>query len=176
MQAGLAILSGSRAERPDVPRSGFRQWDQAVRWPLLNAGVADPVSKFDDVRENSPDHERMTAWMLGLAHGFRGRRRLSGAKPGAAGPLWPTKPVSGRQPRPDPPDHHVRRRPGGPPAAQGLGQRQVHRLDAQRTGRPHHRGPHPHRAQGARHHPLPGRAPLAQPPPSPPKGGDWGGF
>jgi len=70
MQAALAILSGNRDAQPDAPPSGFQQWDRAVRWPLIHAGVADPVTKFDDVRDNSPDHERMTAWMLGLAHGF----------------------------------------------------------------------------------------------------------
>jgi hypothetical protein len=70
MQAALTILSGSRESRLGAPPSGFHQWDCMVRWPLVNAGVTDPVTKFDEVRENSPDHERMTAWILGLAHGF----------------------------------------------------------------------------------------------------------
>ena len=70
MQAALAILSGGRQAQPDTRPSGFQQWDRMVRWPLVNAGVTDPVAKFDDVRDNSPDLERLTAWMLGLAEGF----------------------------------------------------------------------------------------------------------
>ena len=70
MQAALAVLSGNRQAQRDAPPSGFSQWDRMVRWPLVNAGVADPVAKFDAVRESSPDLERLTAWMLGLAHGY----------------------------------------------------------------------------------------------------------
>lgn len=70
MQAALAILGGSREEATEGASSGFSQWDRIVRWPLVNAGVADPVSKFDEVRANSPDQERLVAWMLGLKHGF----------------------------------------------------------------------------------------------------------
>lgn len=70
MQAALAVLSGNRQAQPDAPPSGFSQWDRMVRWPLVNAGVTDPVAKFDAVRDNSPDLERLTAWMLGLAHGY----------------------------------------------------------------------------------------------------------
>jgi putative DNA primase/helicase len=70
MQAVLAILEGDRGAQSDAPASGFHQWDKAVRWPLVNAGVGDPVIKFDEVREKSPDHDRQVAWMLGLVHGF----------------------------------------------------------------------------------------------------------
>ena len=70
MRAALAVLQGSRAPVSGAAPSGFHQWDQAVRWPLVNAGLADPVAKFEEVREKSPDHERQAAWMLGLAHGF----------------------------------------------------------------------------------------------------------
>lgn len=70
MQAALAVLIGSREPMPDARPSGFQKWDRVVRWPLVGAGCADPVTKFDDVREQSPDHERQVAWMLGLVHGF----------------------------------------------------------------------------------------------------------
>jgi hypothetical protein len=70
MAAALAILRGGREPQTGHPPSGFHQWDRAVRWPLINAGVTDPVMKFDEVREKSPDYERQTAWMLGLTQVF----------------------------------------------------------------------------------------------------------
>ena len=70
MAAALAILLGDRAPLIDAQPSGYPQWDNAVRWPLINAGVADPVAKFDEVREQSPDHERHVAWMHGLREGL----------------------------------------------------------------------------------------------------------
>ncbi|MCH5373134.1 MAG: hypothetical protein JJ992_04110, partial [Planctomycetes bacterium] len=41
-----------------------------IRWPFIHAGVACPVTKFDEVRAQSPDHAWQVAWMLDLAHGF----------------------------------------------------------------------------------------------------------
>jgi hypothetical protein len=70
IKATLAILRGSREPKPDAAPSGFPMWDLMVRWPLVNVGAVDPVTKFDDVRENSPELQWMTAWMFGLAHGF----------------------------------------------------------------------------------------------------------
>jgi hypothetical protein len=70
MQAALAVLQGNRKRPPDAISSGYPQWDRAVRWPLVNAGVVDPASKFDWVREQSPDHQSQVAWMHGLVEGF----------------------------------------------------------------------------------------------------------
>jgi hypothetical protein len=70
MRAALAILQGNRKRPPDAMSSGYPQWDRAVRWPLVNAGVVDPVSKFDEVRAQSPDHQSQVAWMHGLVEGF----------------------------------------------------------------------------------------------------------
>ncbi|MBK5965884.1 hypothetical protein CCR95_17825 [Thiocystis minor] len=70
MQAALSILHGHREVEMEARPSGFHQWDEMVRWPLLRAGVTDPVTKFDDLREQSPDYEQMFSWMLGLIHGF----------------------------------------------------------------------------------------------------------
>ena len=70
MQASLAVLGASRNPIPDAPPSGFPKWDSLVRWPLINSGADDPVQKFDDVRANAPELHAITAWILGLSHGF----------------------------------------------------------------------------------------------------------
>ena len=70
MQAALTILKGNRTPATASRGSGFAAWDRIVRWPLINAGVADAAIKFDEVREQSPEHERLVAWMLFLFEAF----------------------------------------------------------------------------------------------------------
>jgi hypothetical protein len=70
MQAALSILLVNHEAEISVKPSGFPQWDRIVRGSLLNAGVVDPVTKFDELHAQSPDHQQMVSWMLGLVHGF----------------------------------------------------------------------------------------------------------
>ncbi|MBK1630658.1 hypothetical protein CKO31_07850 [Thiohalocapsa halophila] len=70
MRAALAVLQCNERPIRSVVDSRYHAWDRAVRWPLLNAGVSDPIAKFDEVVEQSPDTAARNAWMLGLVYLF----------------------------------------------------------------------------------------------------------